>query len=70
MSGNPYPPVPPLPPQGIPPVWVWKGRRMDALIEAIARWTVAGYAPPQEWYSELTTLVQDPDTQKWINARR
>lgn len=47
------------PPLGIEPEYIWKQKRAFALVEAIARYSIAGMSVRNEWLAELGELLRE-----------
>lgn len=45
------------PPLGLMPAWLWKKKRVNNILAAMMRYSLAGYYTPMEWITELAELV-------------
>lgn len=52
------------PPIGIEPEFIWKEKRLHALMQAASRYIDAGLRVKPKWFSEIRNLIDDLQTVK------
>jgi hypothetical protein len=50
------------PPIGIEPEFIWKEKRLHALVQAASRYIDAGQKVKPKWFSEIHNLISDLQT--------
>ncbi|MDD4775886.1 MAG: hypothetical protein PHG75_05205 [Syntrophomonas sp.] len=53
-----------LPPLGLAPKWVWQGKRITEIIEAMNRYITADLEIPIRWVEEYNELVAEIKTEE------